>query len=148
MGIALIALEGLPRVESFSAVYPTCLEQMLSKHERSPRVGLQRRYQPNGDKISCCIVAKFRRHGQENRSLRLCVGERRGKTSLGKEANEGVRRGSTILNVVVTGANRGLGFAIADRMAFLGHRVVLACRSECEVRTEREHVAMKKSTSY
>lgn len=37
------------------------------------------------------------------------------------------------LNVVVTGANRGLGFAIAERMARLGHRVVLACRSEREV---------------
>lgn len=39
------------------------------------------------------------------------------------------------LNVVVTGANRGLGFAIAERMARLGHRVVLACRSEREVST-------------
>lgn len=37
------------------------------------------------------------------------------------------------LNVIVTGANRGLGFAIADHMACLGHRVVLACRSEREV---------------
>lgn len=39
-----------------------------------------------------------------------------------------------ILNVVVTGANRGLGFAIADGMLALGHRVVLACRDQREVR--------------
>lgn len=37
-------------------------------------------------------------------------------------------------NVIVTGANRGLGFAIADRMLALdGYRVVLACRSRPEV---------------
>lgn len=44
--------------------------------------------------------------------------------------------GGPILNVVVTGANRGLGFAIADRVADLGHRVVLACRGEQEVSRE------------
>lgn len=37
------------------------------------------------------------------------------------------------LNVIVTGANRGLGFAIAERMVGLGHRVVLACRNPIEV---------------
>lgn len=36
------------------------------------------------------------------------------------------------LNVVVTGANRGLGFALAERMVGLGHRTVLACRNEQE----------------
>lgn len=37
-------------------------------------------------------------------------------------------------NVVITGANRGLGFAIADYMLDIGeHRVVLACRSQQEV---------------
>ena len=41
--------------------------------------------------------------------------------------------GGASLNVVVTGANRGLGFAIAERVTRLGHRVVLACRSEREV---------------
>lgn len=45
----------------------------------------------------------------------------------------GGRGGRPILNVIVTGANRGLGFAIADRVADLGHRVVLACRSKQEV---------------
>lgn len=41
----------------------------------------------------------------------------------------------TLRNVIVTGANRGLGFAIADRMLTLGgYRVVLACRSRHEVR--------------
>lgn len=40
----------------------------------------------------------------------------------------------TLRNVIVTGANRGLGFAIADRMLTLGgYRVVLACRSQEEV---------------
>lgn len=37
-------------------------------------------------------------------------------------------------NVIVTGANRGLGFAIADHMLDIGgYRVVLACRSQQEV---------------
>lgn len=36
------------------------------------------------------------------------------------------------LNVVVTGANRGLGFAVAERMVGLGHRTVLACRNKQE----------------
>ncbi|CAM9629006.1 unnamed protein product [Discosporangium mesarthrocarpum] len=40
-----------------------------------------------------------------------------------------------VQNAVVTGANRGLGFAIAERMLELGHRVVLACRDEEEGRT-------------
>lgn len=41
---------------------------------------------------------------------------------------------TTLRNVVVTGANRGLGFAIAERMLALGgYRVVLACRSRHEV---------------
>ncbi|CAN0089298.1 unnamed protein product, partial [Hapterophycus canaliculatus] len=36
-------------------------------------------------------------------------------------------------NVIVTGANRGLGFAIVDHMLTLGgYRVVLACRSKQE----------------
>lgn len=144
MGIAVITFESFPRVESFPAVYPVCLKQMLPKHEPSPCVGSRGRYRSNGDKMSCWAVAKYQRHFREIRSLYLCVGKRMGKTSLGKEANGGVGRASVILNVVVTGANRGLGFAVADRMACLGHRVVLACRSECEVRTEKrviKHVA-------
>lgn len=40
-----------------------------------------------------------------------------------------------VRNVIVTGANRGLGFAIADHMLDVGgYRVVLACRSQQEVR--------------
>lgn len=38
-----------------------------------------------------------------------------------------------ILNIVVTGANRGLGFAIANEMVALGHRTVLACRDKQKV---------------
>lgn len=38
-----------------------------------------------------------------------------------------------VLHAVVTGANRGLGFAIADEMVSLGHRTVLACRDKNEV---------------
>jgi len=42
--------------------------------------------------------------------------------------------GRALKNVVVTGANRGLGFAIADHMlAIGGYRVVLACRNRQEV---------------
>lgn len=42
--------------------------------------------------------------------------------------------GGILRNVIVTGANRGLGFAIADRMLKLGgYRVILACRSEQQV---------------
>lgn len=42
--------------------------------------------------------------------------------------------GRHVRNVIVTGANRGLGFAIADRMLDIGgYRVVLACRSQQEV---------------
>lgn len=42
---------------------------------------------------------------------------------------------SPLRNVIVTGANRGLGFAIADRMLDIGgYRVILACRSQQEVR--------------
>lgn len=37
-------------------------------------------------------------------------------------------------NVIITGANRGLGFAIADHMLDIGgYRVVLACRSQRQV---------------
>lgn len=39
-----------------------------------------------------------------------------------------------VLNIVITGANRGLGFAIAQCVVSLGHRVVLACRNEQKVR--------------
>ncbi|CAM9699085.1 unnamed protein product [Choristocarpus tenellus] len=39
-----------------------------------------------------------------------------------------------VLTAIITGANRGLGFALAERMSLLGHRVVLTCRGEDEGR--------------
>ncbi|CAN0467119.1 unnamed protein product, partial [Ectocarpus sp. 12 AP-2014] len=52
--------------------------------------------------------------------------------------------GGILRNVIVTGANRGLGFAIADRMLKLGgYRVVVACRSEQEGRDALERLRAK-----
>ncbi|CAB1101618.1 unnamed protein product [Ectocarpus sp. CCAP 1310/34] len=52
--------------------------------------------------------------------------------------------GGILRNVIVTGANRGLGFAIADRMLELGdYHVVLACRNEQEGRDALERLRAK-----
>ncbi|CAN0059005.1 unnamed protein product [Ectocarpus fasciculatus] len=52
--------------------------------------------------------------------------------------------GGFLRNVIVTGANRGLGFAVADRMLKLGgYRVVLACRSEQEGHDALERLRAK-----
>lgn len=51
----------------------------------------------------------------------------------GRASTEDGDDGREACNVIVTGANRGLGFAIAERMVLLGHRTVLACRSKSEV---------------
>ncbi|CAN0526734.1 unnamed protein product [Ectocarpus sp. 12 AP-2014] len=52
--------------------------------------------------------------------------------------------GGILRNVIVTGANRGLGFAIADRMLKLGgYHVVLACRNEQEGRDALELLRAK-----
>ncbi|CAM9826784.1 unnamed protein product [Phaeothamnion confervicola] len=52
------------------------------------------------------------------------------------------------LNVVITGGNRGLGYALADEMLRRGHRVVLGCRDvalgrEAAATLARAHVVQK-----
>lgn len=70
---------------------------------------------------SCDPKVAFKRFRRRERTKATC-------------AVHGVNN-APLKNVVVTGANRGLGFAIADHMLDVGgYRVVLACRSQQEVR--------------
>lgn len=84
-----------------------------------------KRFQRRGK--ACSVPSSSLRGGRDSRARRSVV--------VGAAGGGARMDGRVLKHVVVTGANRGLGFAIAGHMlAIGGYRVVLACRSQQEVR--------------
>ena len=107
--------------------------QTTLNHLAPNLAGSSARYEPYVGAVSSTPYV-FRPHCHQIPSFRLCEGRSVASLEEGRDGDMG--RASVNLNTVVTGANRGLGFALAARMARLGHRVVLTCRNEHEVSTE------------
>lgn len=100
------------------------------RHRPQFSLGFHRAQAPH----SCSTSKRFQ--GREKACTVPSSSLRRGRESVVVRAAGGgaLMDGRALKHVVVTGANRGLGFAIADRMlAIGGYRVVLACRDQQEV---------------
>ena len=129
-----------------TSIAPPASSGLLASSDRAaPLVVGVRRYPPSWSlrslhraRISAAAVLCARAQSR-SASLLSTLGSGDDDPSFVDGSGDGASHGALAsLNVVVTGANRGLGFAITERMARLGHRVVLACRSEREVSTAED----------